>query len=553
MKPPAAGEATADTAFAADVLDSWKAVAQYLRKDVRTLQRWESTRSLPVHRMPGGDRPGVFALKSELDAWRRGRDIHVATEFDQPVAPGREPAIAVLPFVNLAGDKANEYFADGLADEIITSLTRIHGLRVIARTSSFAFRSKDLDIRKIGTSLGASTILEGSVRRSQNRIRVAAQLINTADGCHLWGERYDRELTEIFTIQEEISQAIINALPIRLAGRIPPLKPQTKNPEAYQLWLMGRYHTQRQTPNQILRSRSCFEQAVALDPRFSQAHVGIAESWWECASFGLESPKEAVAIGRHAVSRAIELDPSSGDAVSMLGIYSGGHDFDWAACEHYFKRALELDPASPDIHRRYAAYLLEPTNRLAEARAELETALDLDPLSPVVLAYLGQCLMFERRFDEATERLHEAAEIEPGYWMSQFLLAGAAAFQGQFEESLGIAEAALRAIGLNPIVLGAAGAMYGLLGQRARAEECLERLQAAGEIRYVSPLAIAWIYLGLQSVENCLDWLEKAVDEREPQIIHFPIKPMYDGFRNHPRFQALLARMRLTSSQGGAE
>jgi len=201
--------------------------------------------------------------------------------------------------------------------------------------------------------------------------------------------------------------------------------------------------------------------------------VGIAESWWECASFGLESPKEAAAIGRYAVSRALELDPLFGDGVSMLGIYSGVHDFDWAASERYFKQALELDPASPDIHRRHAAYLLEPTNRLAEAHAELETALDLDPLSPVVLAYLGQCLMFERQSDEAVERLHESAEIDPGYWMAQFLLAGAAAFQGQFEKSLAIAEAALRATGLNPIVLGAAGSMYGLLGQRARAQECL--------------------------------------------------------------------------------
>jgi len=395
--------------------------------------------------------------------------------------------------------------------------------------------------------LGASAILEGSVRRSTNRIRVTAQLIGAADGCHLWGERYDRELTEVFTIQEEISGSIIDALQIRLAGKRPLVKPQTTNPEAYQLWLMGRFHTQRQTPNQILRSRSCFEQAVAIDPRFPQAHVGIAESWWECASFGLERPKEAVAIGRYAISRALELDPSSGDALSMLGIYSGVHDFDWPAAERCFKRALELDPASPDIHRRYAAYPLEPTNRLAEACAELETALDLDPLSPVVLAYLGQCIMFERRFDEAEERLREAVEIDPSYWMTHFLLAGASAFQGQFEKSLATAEAALRSIGFNPIVLGAAGSMYGILGQRARAEECLARLQATGEIRYVSPLSIAWVHLGLQNVENCLDWLEKAVNEREPQIIHFAVKPMYDAFRAHPRFQALLRKMRLGS------
>jgi serine/threonine-protein kinase len=547
MNPRGPGQSVADTAFAADVLDSWKAVAQYLNKDIRTLQRWESTRNLPMHRIPGGDRPSVYGLKSELDAWWREREIHVAAEEDRPATPDEgSPTIAVLPFVNLAGDKENEYFADGLADEIITALTRIDGLRVIARTSSFAFRGQDQDIRKIGTSLGASAILEGSVRRSGNRIRVTAQLINAIDGCHIWGERYDREFTEVFAIQEDVSRSVIDALQIRLAGSLAPVRLRTSNPESYQLWLKGRYHTQRQTPNQMLRSRSCFEQAVALDPDFPQAHLGIAQSWWECAVLGLESPREAVAIGRHALSQALALDPSSGDAASMLGVYSSVHDFDWAASERHFQRALELDPGSPEIRRRYAAYLLEPTNRLSEARAQLEAALDLDPLSPVVLAYLGHCIMLEGQLDQAVERLQEAAEIDPGYWMVQFMLAGAYMFQGQLQKALAIAESAERALGSNPMVLGFAGAMCGFLGQRGRAEEFLKRLQAAGEIRYVSPLSIAWIHLGLGDVETALDWLETAFDARDPQIIHFLVKPLYDPLRAHPRFQALLERMRLT-------
>ncbi|HUI54142.1 MAG TPA: tetratricopeptide repeat protein [Bryobacteraceae bacterium] len=539
------GQVTTDTGPPGDVLDSWKAIAQYLNRDIRTLQRWESGRNLPVHRLPGGDRPSVYALKSELDAWRRGRDI-ATTEDDRPVRDTGVPTVAVLPFLDLAGDKENEYFADGLADEIITALARIDGLRVIARTSSFAFRGKDQDIRKIGSSLGANAILEGSVRRSGNRIRVTAQLVSAADGCHLWGECFERELTEVFTIQEGVSRAVIQALRLQLGASGPLAKLGTANPEAYQLWLKGRYHTQRQTLNQMLRSRSYFEQAAALDPDFPQAHVGIAQSWWECAVFGLESPREAVAIGRYAVSRALELDPSLGDAVSMLGIYGGVHDFDWAASERHFQRALQLDPGSPDIRRRYAAYLLEPMNRLSEARAQHEAALELDPLSPVVLTYLGHCNLLEQRFDQALERLSEAVEIDPAYSMAQAVLFGVYVFQGQLEKAAALGEAILREFGSNPIALGATGGMYGFLGQSARAEECLHRLETAGEIRYVSPLSIAWVHLGLGDFESGLDWLERALEERDPQIIHFLVKPpLYGPLRDHPRFQALVERMRL--------
>jgi TolB-like protein len=319
-----------------DVLDSWKAIAQYLNKDIRTLQRWETNRDIP-----GGDRPSVFALRSELDAWRRGRTIHVATQVEEPSKHDPQvPTIAVLPFLDLAGDKEDEYFADGLADEIIVALTRIQGLRVIARTSSFAFRGQDQDIRKIGSSLGATVVLEGSVRRPGSRIRITAQLINTVDGCHLWGECYDRELTELFTIQENVSESVVSSLQIRLRGRELTVPIRAVNPGACRLWLEGRHHTQRQTPNQMLRSRKCFEQAVALDPGFAQALVGIAESWWECALLGLESPREAVAVGHDAVNRALDLDPGCADAISMLGVYSGVHDFDWAGSERHASSVL---------------------------------------------------------------------------------------------------------------------------------------------------------------------------------------------------------------------
>ena len=532
----------------AEILDSWKAIAQYLNRDIRTLQRWESTKGLPVHRMPGGDRPGVYAIQSELDSWRRSRDIHLAVpggNAEESAAETKGPTVAVLPFVNLSGGQETEYFADGLADEVITDLARTPGLRVTARTSSFAFRGKDQDIRKIASSLGATVILEGSVRWSGNRVRVIAQLIHAGDGCHLWCDSYDRELTELFTIQEEISRAIVEALRVRLILEAVPSRRTTQNPEAYQLWLRGRHACLRQDPGEMLRARICFEQAAALDGHFAQAQVGIAESWWECALFGIERPREAVAIGRGAVARALELDETSGEAHAMLGIYSGVHDFDWASAERHFQRARQINSTSPDIRRKYAAYLLEPACRFAEARAEFEAALELDPLSPVVLTYLGQCYLLERRYPEAVECLQEAAEIDPTYWVAQFVLFGAWMFQGRFDKSVEILQKAVKQLGANPFILGAAGAVYGFLGQRDKAEEFLHLIEQMGETRYVSPLAIAWAYMGLRDTERCLDWFEKAVEERDPQIIHFPMKPMYDEFRSHPRWKALVRTMGL--------
>jgi serine/threonine-protein kinase len=529
-------------------LDSWKDIAQYLRRDVRTVQRWESTKGLPVHRTPGGERPGVWASKSELDDWRRRGQVHLAQAPDRPIAvTAREetPSVAVLPFVNISGDKENEYFADGLADEIITVLSCVPGLRVTARTSSFAFRGTEQDIRKIGSCLGAGTILEGAVRRSGNRVRVTAQLIQARDGYHLWSECYDRELTETFAIQEDIARAIVESLRLRLGPRTSPVRHQTVNPEAYRLWLQGRYHCLRLIPAELMLSRRLFEQAAVLDPAFPSAQLGIAESWWQCACFGMENAREAAAIGSCAVSRVLTAHPDSGEAHALMGILAGAQDFDWPAAERHFRRALELNPAAADIHLKYAAYLLEPLGRLDEAHAELENALDLDPLSPVTLAYLGQCVMFQRRYDEAVEILQEAAGLDPEFWMPQFLLFGAYAFQGKFDQSVAIAERAVAALGANPIVLGAVGGAYGFLGQPDKAQDCLDRIQVLGETRYVSPLSIAWIHMGLFQMEPCLDWLEKAIEERDPQIIHFGVKPLYDALRSHPRFQGLLQRMGL--------
>ncbi len=527
-----------------EVLDSWKEVSKYLNRDIRTLQRWEHTRGLPVRRMPGSGKSAIYAVKSELEAWRRTRGIHI--ESGEPgVGSTASPSVAVLPFLNLSSDIEDRYFADGLADEIITALSRLPGLRVTARTSSFAFRGKEQDIREVGRRLNVGAALEGSVRRSGNRIRVTAQLLDTADGYHLWSERFDRQLTDVFSIQDEIAEAIVEALRVKLTHPVSRVAPPTANAEAYHLWLRARYHTLRQTPGEILRSRELFERAISLDAGFARAHLGLAEGWWESAFFGLDRPRDAVAIGRQAVLKALDIDGTLGEAHSMLGIYLGVHDFDWEAAERSFLRGLELSPGSSEVRARYAAWLLEPNLRLDEARTQLDLAVKSDPLSAIMRGYLGHHLIFRREFMRAAEELQLAVELEPAYWTAQMYLAASYGFQGIFDKAVAVMETLLKVAGDSPLIIGSYAFGCAAFGERERAGKFRDQLLQSTR-SYLPPLTVAWYYLGLGEVDACLDWLEKAVEQRDPLIVEFQPKPIYDGIRGHPRFQSLLSAMRLT-------
>jgi tetratricopeptide (TPR) repeat protein len=336
----------------------------------------------------------------------------------------------------------------------------------------------------------------------------------------------------------------VDALRVTLARPVSRAAPPTANAEAYHLWLKARYHTLRQTPSEVLRSRELFERAIAIDPAFARAHLGLAESWWEGACFGIDRPRDAVAIGRRSVAKALELDGTLGEAHSMLGIYLGVHDFDWDAAERAFRRALELSPGSSDVRTRYAAWLLEPTLRLDEARHQLDLAVKDNPLSAFVRGCLGHHLIFRREFHLAAEELELAVELEPTYWTAQNYRSAAYGLQGRFDKTGAILEKLLESAPDSPLVVGCCAGCRALLGdqegsRRLRAQ-LLER--TAG---YVPPLAVAWIHLVIGEPDPCLDWLEKAVEERDPLIVEFRPKPVYDGLRCHPRFQALLSTMHL--------
>ena len=296
----------------------------------------------------------------------------------KPPAPS---LLLVLPFANISSDKENEYFGDGLAEEIINALTRLPGLRVIARTSSFSFRGKEVDVRKIGRELNVEHILEGSVRKAGSRVRVTTQLVNTADGYHLWSERYDREMTDLFAIQDEICQAIVERLRLRLAADRSCLKHHTENLEAYTLYLKGRYHLNKWTRDGLAKSKEYYEQAIALDPDYALAWNGLALYHFSIGFLGYLRPSEAYALCRTATRKALELDETLAEGHAMMGVLHVTK-YDWKGAEREFRRALELDPNSEQVWNHYIGYYLVPMGRLDEAIVAFKRAVAQDPLSP---------------------------------------------------------------------------------------------------------------------------------------------------------------------------
>ncbi len=516
-------------------LESWKEIALYLGREVRTVQRWATARGLPVRRLPGGKRPRVFSFTHEIDAWLRAGSAD-ATLTHAP------DSVAVLPFLNLTGDAEGTSFGDGLAEDVITALVRVPGLRVTARTSSFMFAGRGRDVRQIGARLGVAWVLEGSIRRDGDRLRVSAQLIDAVDGCHAWSERYDRHLTDIFEIQDEIARSIALALKLTLA-RPAVSAPPTKDLVAYELWTRGRSTSQDYTPDAYVRSRECYEAAIARDPRFARAHFALAELLFYGVEFGLSTSPADAPKAREALARTLECDELLGEAHALLGVFQGLLEYDWTAAEQSFARAIALSPGSSAILSQHAWYHLVPRLRLEDAVNEAQQAVALDPLSPFVRGLLGLTLQAARQYARAVDECRRALELAPRLWWIRWFYGTALLLHGRCE--LGFRQCQV-VFDRNPqpMVAGAMALLCGLFGRRDRARRLLTELQEAAERSYVPPLAFAWAYLGLGD-DRAFEWLDQAVEARNPVVTHLPSMPLYDGIRIDPRFRALLAKMRL--------
>jgi serine/threonine protein kinase/Tfp pilus assembly protein PilF len=464
-------------------------------------------------------------------------------ESGRAAAAPSAPSLAVLPFANLSADQENEYFSDGLAEDIIDALAQVPGLRVMARTSSFAFRGKEQDVREIGARLNVEHILEGSVRKAGNRIRVTAQLVKASDGYHLWSQRFDREMTDVFAIQDEISQAIVEKLRVRLAADRPLVKRHTENVEAYNLYLKARYQLLRLTPEGLAKSKEYYEQAIALDPNYALAWQGLAGFYNLLGTAGIMPPIAANAQAEQATRKALQVDDQLAEAHAMMGVLRAS-EFDWKGAELEFGRALDLDPESEDVLIWYDFHYLDPMKRVDEAVAAYLRAAEMDPLSPILQSRLGYNYCLKREWNRAIEHCRNALELDPQSWA--YMLLGACSFHmGKHDDAIRAMETLTQVTGRSAFALGGFGWVYAQTGRTGEALKILEELRERAQMQYVPSWSFAVIYSGLGEMDKAFDWFEKAVDEREPLMLHIHVHPNYDSLRTHPRYKALLRKMNL--------
>jgi serine/threonine-protein kinase len=481
--------------------------------------------------------------KTPEDRFQTAADLRTALE--QIVAKRAEkvPSIAVLPFANMSTDKENEYFSDGLSEEIINALTKVPGLRVIARTSAFRFRGEQ-DLRRVGEALQVGTVLEGSVRRAGNRLRITAQLIDVADDSHIWSERYDREMADVFAIQDEISAAIVDRFKVSLGGH-PAAKHPTPKLAAYEAVLEGRHHWYRFTAADLARALECFERAVAIDPGYAEAHVGLAHYYVQLAGLSLAEPRKVLPKAKAAAERAMEVDPALAHAHSALAQAVLWSEHAWPEAERHLRRALALAPASVLVHSAYGALYLRPLGRLQEALAEIDCALEQDPLSPLFRTEKALTLLYRKRYDEAAESCRRALDIDSNFLMALESLVLVRAYQQRFEEALALANQAVQTHGRWSRPLTLLGIAYAVAGHTGDAHRVLEELLELGSRGYVPAGRVAAIYAALGEKDAAFEWAEKAVEQRDPTILSIQSSPIFDPLRSGPRYAALLRQMNL--------
>lgn len=454
-------------------------------------------------------------------------------------ASGQQLAsIAVLPFADLSPDKDQEYFCDGMTEEIIDALAKMNGFRVVARTSSFAFKGKQQDIREIGKKLNVATVLEGSVRKDGNRLRVTAQLNSVADGYHLWSETYERELKDVFAVQDEISRAIVDTLQLKLANQNRPARPSSANVEAYDLYLQGRYHWSRWRSEGAERAIGYFQQAIQKDPNYAAAYSGLADTYVWMGFFGAMPPNEAMPKARQAALKALAIDGSLAAAHTSLGYVKSLNEFDWPGAELEFKRALQLNSGDSDAHFGYGITYLAPQGRLEEAVREMQMARDLDPLSAITNAYLGLAYHFTNRLADSAAQARKALELDPDFVEARMDLANLEMDQRNFKgfySELALAKA-LAPPSRTDLMNALACALQ---GKKSEALDLVHKWEKPEGGVLVRSTSIAGVYAALGDREQMYKWLERAYVDRDGMLAFVNLQHVYQPYRSEPRFIAL--------------
>jgi serine/threonine-protein kinase len=445
----------------------------------------------------------------------------------------------VLPFANLGENPAQDYFCEGLAEEILNELTRIPGLRVTARTSSFSFRGKEQDIRQIAHALSVKSVLEGSVRHSGNRFRITVQLIDAGNGYHLWSESYDREMTGVFAVQEEIAAAVTDALRVRLTGKPDSRRPHEPDLAAWEAYLKGRHHFFKRSPQGFALAKEYFEKAIALDPQWADPHSLLGGVLYFLGGLGLRPLSEMVPLARVEALKAVELLPSGSGAHSLLGVIAALHDYDWKEAGEHFSLAMASGSPPAEVRGAYAQWYLLPLGRFEEAIAEGAKAIAQDPLSVRWRTAQAGLLLSEGRYDSALAEARTALELDDRYYSAHLVTAEVYFFQGRPSEARVPAEEAFRLAPWDPV---AAGFLAGLLiqsGEKERAEKLIET------IRGMVPVAMIMYHLVCSEIDSAIDWYERDIELRQPSAATLACSELLKPLRDSPRWPKLARMMNL--------
>ena len=594
MAEPTLDKSLSEIPSESRILDSWKAIALYLQRDVTTVQRWEKQEGMPVHRHLHHKRGSVYALSSELDAWRQSRKLRfddvqepapeapAGSDRQQTTVPGgrrwvvlsaaavvlaalltlvyvatrsragdagrpKIRSLAVLPLQNLSGDPSQDYMADGMTEELIGRLSGIHGLRVISRTSSMHFKNTQLALPEIARMLAVDAIVEGSLVREGQQIRVHAQLIRAATDEHIWAGEYQRNYESILEVQGEVARSIVEQIALNLTpeerARLATGRPV--DPRAYENYLKGRYYFSQRTEDALHKSIGSFQQAITSDPAYAPAYSGLAEAYAMLGFRGSMPSKDALSGAKKAALKAIELDDSLAEPHASLAFIAETYDWDWPGAEREYKQALQLNPSYAQAHNWYAGYLTY-TGRFNEGIAEAIRARDLDPLSLPLNNALAGRLLAAARYDEALAQVQRTLDLDEHFAPAHQTMGWIYLHSEKQKESIREFQHALELSGAEDtdiqLDLGFACAVS---GQQEEARRILVKLEQMHQQGIAPSASVAILYGALGESGQAFAWLEKAYQERDPQLTYLKAGRRFEPMRKDPRFGQFVRRVGL--------
>ncbi len=523
--------------------------AKELGVDLERVSRG-ATASVAVVRRPAGFWTRDRALKGALalalavivalaaSRWRERRE--------QAADPTRARSLAVLPLTNLTRDPEQEYLADGLTETLAANLAKIRALRVISSSSAMQFKETKKNLQEIAQALRVDTVIQGSVLPSGNRVLVTVQLVDVATGRNLWAETYERELSDLALLLNELSRTVAREVGVRLTPQEQALLAASKptNAEAQQAYLRGRYHLQRSSPDDLQKAREYFERALEFDPLYAPAYAGIADYYSALPFYSNFRPNDVFPRAKGAAQKALELDPNLSEAHAALAYVTVFYDWDWTESEKGFKRALELRPGDAQTLHRYSR-VLSSLGRHEEALAQIRRAQELDPLELVLHANVGVIHYFARQYDQSLEQLRLTHELDPKFVVAHWGLGLVYTEQGKYAEAIEELEKTRELAPRSTNIAASLGYVYAKAGRPSDARRILEHLLKTAKEKYISAYLIALVYAGLGDKDRAFEWLQKAYDERSTLLCYLKMDPRLDALRTDPRFESMLQRIRL--------